>query len=73
MEHLTRSYSGQILLAADLFERDSVGTPHVWANYREALLRLEAAGKIVAVPPAPQRRKYRGQPTLAPTVRIRFP
>jgi three-Cys-motif partner protein len=73
VEHLARSYSGQTLQGASLFERDSVGTPYVWANYREALLRLEAAGKIVAMPPASQRRKYKGQPTLAPAVRIKFP
>ena len=56
-----------------VFERHSVGKLYVMPNYREALLGLEAGGRVVMVPAAADRRPYKGLPSLGPDVRVTFP
>ena len=50
-EELVKAFSGQTLSMQQIYERHSVDTPFVKKNYKDALLALEAEGKIVANPP----------------------
>jgi hypothetical protein len=57
----------------NVYTRHSVGKPYVKANYKKALTRLEAAGSIIATPPANHRPKRNGQVTFADRVIVAFP
>ena len=66
---LLRDFAGRVMTRDRVYELHSLDRPYVKKNYTEALLRLEAAGKVKVEPPAPKRRKG----TLGPAVNITFP
>ncbi|MBD1920556.1 three-Cys-motif partner protein TcmP [Microcoleus sp. FACHB-831] len=66
---LLDEYAGQTMARVEVYNRHHVGKRYIEKNYREVLLKLESQGKIMADPPANQRRKN----TLAKTVKITFP
>lgn len=70
---LLADFAGQKLAMETVYTRHSVGKPYVKANYKKALTHLEAAGNIVATPPADQRPKRNGQVTFADSVIVAFP
>ena len=66
---LMKDFSGRVVTRDQVYELHNVDRPYTKKNYTEALLKLEAAGKIVANPSAQKRRKG----TLGPKVNITFP
>ncbi len=64
---LLQRFSGQQATMAEIYERHSVGTPYRARNYKEALLQLEAEGRIVTTP------AHRRKNTFADRVTVRFP
>jgi three-Cys-motif partner protein len=68
-ETLLKDFAGSRLTMDEVYMRHNVGTPYVKANYKKALTNLEAAGKIVASPPANERRTG----TFADGVLVDFP
>lgn len=47
---LLTTFAGRTLQMLQIFEEHNVDTPYIKRNYKDALLRLEAAGKIVTNP-----------------------
>jgi len=72
-ETLTFDLAGTMMPVAQIFERHSPDRLYVMPNYREALLRLEAASRVTMTPPVAERRSYRGKPSLAEDVLVTFP
>lgn len=70
---LLDKFAGRTMTMKAVFEADHVDTPFIDSNYKEALAQLEAAGKIIADPPASRRQKRYGKPTFGEKVRITFP
>jgi hypothetical protein len=66
-------FSGQTLPMKQIYETHSVDTPYIEKNYKDALVRLEAAGRVIAVPSATQRPRRGGVPTFAGHVQVGFP
>jgi three-Cys-motif partner protein len=56
-----------------LYEEHSVDRPYIERNYKDALRKLEAEGKITVEPPAHSRPKRKGQPTFGEKIEITFP
>ncbi|MDQ3258899.1 MAG: three-Cys-motif partner protein TcmP [Acidobacteriota bacterium] len=56
-----------------LYVEHSLDRSYIARNYKDALLKLEAEGKITVEPPAHLRRKLKGQPTFGDNVEITFP
>jgi len=65
-ESLVNDYASQTRTAQDIFRQHSEGRMFVRRNYRHALLRLEAAGRVKCEP------GKRPSGTLAPRVRVTF-
>jgi three-Cys-motif partner protein len=55
-EDLLKRFAGRTTMVDEIYEEHSVDTPYVLKNYKDALLSLEAKGKISTESP-PQRRK----------------
>lgn len=72
-ELLLKDFAGQRLTMKAVYMRHSVGKPYVRANYKKALINLETAGRIEAVPPAEERPRRHGQVTFADDVEVVFP
>lgn len=72
-ESLMTDLAGTMMTVAQVFELHSPDKLYVMSNYREALLRLEAAGRVTMAPPAAERRLYKGKPSLREDVTITFP
>lgn len=70
---LVKDLAGQRLTVDALYLKHSVGKAYVRANYKKALARLEAAGKIQAQPSAKDRPKRHGDVTFADQVVVTFP
>jgi len=70
---LLRDFSGRRLSMIDIFDQHNVGTPYIKRNYKDALLKLEAAQKITTLPPADMRKQSKGTPTFADNVQVTFP
>lgn len=73
-EMLLEAFSGQQLTVSDIYEQHGLNqsfmAPHYMApHYKDALIRLEVGGRVVATPPASERRKG----TMADHVVICFP
>jgi three-Cys-motif partner protein len=66
---LLTEFAGKTLSMRDIYEKHSVGKPYIDKNYKEVLRKMEAEGKISAVPPANKRRKG----TFANDVMVSFP
>lgn len=72
-EDLVAKFEGRSLTMQQVYKAHHVDTPFVAKNYKQALSDLEAAGRIVAVPPASARPKRMGKATFGDTVRVSFP
>lgn len=70
---LCRDLAGRRITMRQIYERHSNGKPYIEANYKEALRQLEAEGKVLARPPASDRRKIKGVVTFANEVLVEFP
>ncbi len=70
---LLERFAGQTLTAGEVFERHNVGTRFIGRNYKDVLRKMEAEGLIKTNPPAPQRRKLKGEVTFADRVVVKFP
>ena len=72
---LMDEFAGRTLTMSEVYEAHNVGRPFVEANYKQALTVLEAAGRILADPPAiaapPQEPRRKG--TFGPDVKVTFP
>ncbi len=56
-----------------IYERHSVGKPYIKRNYKDVLLKLEAAGTVGTKPPADERPQKKGQVTFGDSVLVTFP
>ncbi|MCC6148976.1 MAG: three-Cys-motif partner protein TcmP [Planctomycetes bacterium] len=74
-DDLLERFAGRSLTMEQVFEQHNVGTPFVEKNYKDALAKLEAKGKITADPPAVATpgKKARRKGTFAGSVRVSFP
>ena len=72
-EGLVIDLAGAMMTVREIFERHSPDKLYVMTNYREALLRLEATGRVAMFPTAVDRRPYKGRPSLRENVRVTFP
>lgn len=66
-EDLLRSFTSQTISMQDIYEKHNVGTRYVKRNYKDALLRLEHEGEVVA---SPAKRRAN---TFGDTVMVAFP
>lgn len=66
-------FAGKTLTRREIYERHSINKPYTERNYRAVLLQLESDGKIIAEPPANERRKGRYGLSLGENVKIAFP
>jgi three-Cys-motif partner protein len=69
---LLKKYSDKSLTVEEIFQTHNIGTPYIESNYKEALLFLEENSFILADPPAKQRHKRNGKPTMSNNVIITF-
>lgn len=67
IEDLAEEYAGETTTLAEIYPEHSVDTPYIRKNYREALLKLEADGRITTNP------SNRRRGTFAEHVQITFP
>lgn len=72
-EVLLTTFSRNTLTLQDIFDIHHKGTKFVKPNYKEALRRLEAQGRINVMPPADQRRRYKGELTFPDKTVVSFP
>lgn len=70
---LLSTFAGQTLSVEQIFELHHIDKPYIRKNYRDILIKLEAEGKITAMPPANQRRKFKDKVTFGDTVKVTFP
>jgi three-Cys-motif partner protein len=70
---LLDEFAGQTLTMEQIYNQHHVGKRYISKNYKEALKKLEQQGKIIADPPASQRRKQKGEITFGEQVRVSFP
>lgn len=73
VDSLATDLAGTSMPVEHLFERHSRDRLYIMANYREALLQLEATGRVVMDPAAADRRPYKGRPSLKDGVVVTFP
>ncbi|MEW6716129.1 MAG: three-Cys-motif partner protein TcmP [Chloroflexota bacterium] len=69
---LLNDFAGQDITVRQIYERHHIGKRYIVRNYKDALRKLEAEGKIKADPLAERRRKRKGEVTFADTVRVKF-
>lgn len=70
---LPEDFAGKTISMKKIYEEHHMGKPYIKRNYKEALVRLEEEGKIVASPPAENRKKRYGKVTFADSVKVTFP
>ena len=70
---LLDKFSGRSMTMKEVYDQHHVGKPYISKNYKTALGNLEAQNKIVADPPANNRRKMKGEVTFADSVKVMFP
>lgn len=70
---LPGDFAGKSISMIQIYEQHHVGKPYIKPNYKEALVRLEEEGKIIASPPAEKRRKLKGKATFGDNVKVIFP
>jgi hypothetical protein len=70
-DQLLEDFAGRQLTVAEISELHNVGTPFILANYKAALLSLEAGGKITCDPA--ERRMRKGEKTMADHAKVTFP
>ncbi len=69
---LLKDFAGKTITMRGIYESHSVGKQFIEPNYKQALLNLEATGKIVSDPPVEKRPKRKGQTTFGPDVKVTF-
>jgi hypothetical protein len=69
---LLERFAGKTLTVKEIFDQHNVDTPYIMRNYKVALKKLEAEGKVVCNPPADKRRKIKGELSLAEKVIVVF-
>ncbi len=67
---LLERFAGRTMTLDSIYEQHNVDTPYIKKNYREALLSLETAGKVVTDLPIG---KGRRKGTFGPKVKVTFP
>jgi three-Cys-motif partner protein len=72
-EAILRVFAGRTMTLAEVWRAHAHGTNFVERNYREALLYLEAQGKISVEPPSAVRGTRNGQQVWGSDTRARFP
>jgi three-Cys-motif partner protein len=72
-ERLLAHFAGKTRKVRDIFETHSGDGRYIERNYKEALRRLEADGRVTADPPASARQWRKGKATMAGHVAITFP
>ncbi len=72
-DDLLRSFGGRTLTMHQVYKDHHVDTPFIPKNYKQALIDLEADGRVLCDPPASQRPKSAGKLTLGDGVRVTFP
>jgi hypothetical protein len=70
---LLAEFAGQELTMYKVYERHNVGRRYIKSNYKKALGKLEAEGKVRAEPPASERPKRNGEVTFSDHVLVAFP
>ncbi len=70
---LLNEFASRTLRMVDIYEQHHVGKRYIKRNYKQVLVRLEAAGKIGTNPPAARRPKRGGEVTFADDVVVTFP
>ena len=68
-ERLLHEFAGKRLTMKQVYLMHNVGRPYIERNYKDALMSLEANGRIQCQPPATRRRKG----TMGPTTVVTFP
>lgn len=66
---LLKDFTGQTLTFREIYKRHNVDRPYIERNYKDALLKLEAAGAISTAPSVSKRSKG----TFGPKVTVKFP
>ena len=61
---LLTKFAGRTVTYEQAYQGHNVGTPYIEKNYKDALRKLEAKGRIAANTPANQRKKYKGEVTV---------
>ena len=70
---LLDTFAGKTRTMKQVYESHHVDTPYISKNYKETLVRLEAAGKVHTDPPAQRRLKRNGATTFGDDVQVTFP
>jgi three-Cys-motif partner protein len=70
---LLEQFAGRTLRMIDVYNGHHVGRRFIKKNYKDALTKLEAEGRIVARPHAEKRPKRLDSPTFADNVVVSFP
>ncbi len=61
---LLNDFAGRSITVKDIYESHYPGTKYIEKNYKDAVLSLEAQGKIVGNVPFEKRKKRNGQPSV---------
>ncbi|MCT7976963.1 three-Cys-motif partner protein TcmP [Laspinema olomoucense] len=69
---LINEFAGKTMTMKQVYEQHHVDRRYIKVNYKEALKKLEQAGKILANPPANKRRKLKGEITFSDEVKVTF-
>lgn len=69
---LPKRFEGQTMTVREVYDDDNVGTPFVAKNYKDALRKLEEAGRITASRPPDQRVRRKGVVTMPDELEITF-
>jgi hypothetical protein len=72
-EQLIARFAGRCLPVVKIYEEHSPGTPYIRANYKQALVRLEADDRVTMNPPVDRRPMRKGLRTCSDKVLVRFP
>ena len=70
---LLTEFAGRILTMQMVYKLHCVGRPYIKKNYKQALIHLEAGGRIKVEPSAERRRKIKGEVTFGDDVVVTFP
>jgi hypothetical protein len=71
--NLLDRYAGRTMSMKQVFDDHNVGTPFIERNYKKVLGQMEAAGQIVANPPASARPTRNGERTFSDRTSVTFP
>ncbi len=70
---LLNDFSGRTIRMRKIYEDHHVGKRYIKKNYKDILIKLESANKIVVVPPSNKRRRIKGKLTFGDDVFVTFP